>query len=249
MSDPAGRARAWHHGRQALVCDVAEPWAHGTVLRSTRFPDYWDFNLVRVEEGPAMGVRELIAVADEALAGAAHRRIDFDDIDAADALRGGIEALGWHALRVLYMIHTEPPPAAPELAVEEVGYDEVTDLRLIWHDEDFPDTDSRSYHQQARDVALTRGARVFVVRGDDGAPVAFAQLEHVAGSAEIAQVFVHPERRGRGLGTAITQASIEAAGPVDDLWITADDEDRAKDLYARLGFRPVWLYMEVTRRP
>lgn len=249
MSAAAARARAWHHHRQALICDIAEPWAHGTILRATRFPDYYDFNLVRVEEKPAIGVRELVTIADEALEGAAHRRVDFDDIDPAAALRDGFEALGWHALRILYMVHVEPPPPAPTLAVEEVDYDAVADLRLIWHAEDFPGTDPGEYHEQARAVSRTRGARVFAVCGDDRTPVAYAQLEQVAGSAEIAQVFVHPEHRRRGIGTALTRASIEAAGPVDDLWITADDEDRAKDLYARLGFRPAWLYMELTRRP
>ena len=58
-----------------------------------------------------------------------------------------------------------------------------------------------------------------------------------------------PTRRGNGIGTAITRSSIDAAGEVDDLWISADDEDRPKDLYARLGFRPAWLSMELTRLP
>ena len=52
--------------------------------------------------------------------------------------------------------------------------------------------------------------------------------------------FVHPEYRGDGRGTAITRAAIEAAGDVRDLWIVADDEDRPKELYARLGFRAAW---------
>ena len=47
----------------------------------------------------------------------------------------------------------------------------------------------------------------------------------------------------------MTRAAIEAAGDVRDLWIVADDEDRPKDLYARLGFRPVWTSMEATRWP
>ena len=34
-----------------------------------------------------MGVEELVAFADEALAGLEHRRFDFDDVDVADALR------------------------------------------------------------------------------------------------------------------------------------------------------------------
>jgi ribosomal protein S18 acetylase RimI-like enzyme len=68
-------------------------------------------------------------------------------------------------------------------------------------------------------------------------------------AAEIAQVYVHPEHRGGGLGTALTRAAITAAGPVSDLWIVADDEDRPKELYTRLGFRPAWTCMEFTRWP
>jgi GNAT superfamily N-acetyltransferase len=84
---------------------------------------------------------------------------------------------------------------------------------------------------------------VVAVREGDR-PIAFAQLERLGSAAEVSQVYVHPDHRGRGLGTALTQAAIAAAGDVGDLWITADDEDRAKDLYARLGFRPAWTSME-----
>ena len=69
------------------------------------------------------------------------------------------------------------------------------------------------------------------------------------GSAEIEQVFVAPQCRGRGLGTALTCAAIKAVGDVEDLWICADDERRAKQLYARLGFRPAWMAMEFLRLP
>ena len=41
----------------------------------------------------------------------------------------------------------------------------------------------------------------------------------------------------------MTRAAIEAAGDEHDLWIAADDEDRPKQLYARLGFRPAWTAM------
>jgi predicted GNAT family acetyltransferase len=77
--------------------------------------------------------------------------------------------------------------------------------------------------------------------------VAFAQLEHDGGSAEISQVYVHPEHRGTGLGTATTSAAIAAAGDVTDLWICADAEDRAKDLYTQLGFRAAWTVIELQR--
>jgi hypothetical protein len=47
----------------------------------------------------------------------------------------------------------------------------------------------------------------------------------------------------------MTRAAIAAAGDVHDLWIVADDEDRPKELYARLGFRPAWTTLELTRWP
>jgi ribosomal protein S18 acetylase RimI-like enzyme len=247
-SDVEARARAWRHSTHAAVCDVIEPWAHGTVVRATRYPSYFDYNLVRVEEDPGMSLEDLVAFADEALAGLAHRRFDFDDAAVGDALRPGLEALGWKTLRLVWMRHEAQPPPGPDIAVHEVPYDAVHALRVAWHGEDSPDQSAGGYHEQARAVALSRDVRVLAVHEGDR-PIAFAQLECDGDSAEITQVFVHPDHRGAGRGTAMTRAAIEAAGDVRDLWIVADDEDRPKELYARLGFRPVWIAMEATRWP
>ena len=247
-SDAETKAKAWHHDLQAVVCDVVEPWAHGTVLRATQLPDYWDYNVVRVDGEPGLDVDELVAVADEALADRAHRRIDFDDVTAGESRREAFKALGWRSMRLLYMRHEADPGPAPEIDVEEVPYDAVNDLRLAWHEEDFPGQGPTDYHEQARSVALAHGARVFTA-SRDGEIVGFAQLEHAGEQAEITQVYVDADHRGGGLGTAITRASIDAAGPVADLWISADDEDRPKELYRRLGFRPAWLSVEMTRLP
>jgi GNAT superfamily N-acetyltransferase len=246
--DVAARARDWHHALQAAVCDILVPWPHGTVVRATRYPSYFDFNVVRVEDDPAMNVDGLVAFADEALAGLAHRRVDFDLVDAAEPLRAGFEAKGWRALRLLWMRHESPAPPGPDIPVEDVPYDAVHELRVAWHREDFPDQDPSSYHAQAREVALRRDVQVLAVR-ERGAPVAFAQLDRDGAAAEITQVYVHPEHRGGGRGTAMTRAAIEAAGDVRDLWIAANDDDRPKQLYARLGFRPAWTAMEFQRLP
>jgi ribosomal protein S18 acetylase RimI-like enzyme len=243
--DVASRARAWHHAGHAAVCDIFEPWEHGTIVRATRYPSYYDFNVVRVEEDPAMGVEALVALADEALAGLAHRRVDFE-LAAAESLRAGFEAKGWKALRLVWMRHAAPPPPGPDVPVEEIPYDAVHDLRVAWYREESPDQDPGEYHAQAREVALRRHAQVLAVR-EGGEPVAFAQLEHNGAAAEITQVYVHPERRGGGRGTAMTRAAIEAAGDVQDLWIVADDDDRPKQLYARLGFRPAWTGVQFQR--
>jgi predicted GNAT family acetyltransferase len=146
------------------------------------------------------------------------------------------------------MRHDTVPPPAPEVAVEEVPYDDVIELRVGWHREDFPTMDPANYIAEARDAAERRGAQILAVRGG-GEAVAFAQLEHHEGSAEISQVYVHPDHRGRGLGTAITCAAIHAGAGADDLWIIADDEGRPKELYARLGFRPAWKLLDLLRVP
>jgi ribosomal protein S18 acetylase RimI-like enzyme len=246
--DVAALARDWRDATHAAVCDVVESWAHGTVVGATRYPSYFDFNLVRIEDDPAMSVEELIAFADEALAGLAHRRMGFDLLDAARPRQAGFEAQGWKSVRLVWMRHEAAPPPGPKIAVEEVDYDAVHDLRVAWHGEDFPDQDARGYHAQAREVDMRRNARVLTVR-DGGVPVAFAQLERVGAAAEITQVYVHPEYRGGGRGTAMTRAAIEAAGDVRDLWIVADDDDRPKELYVRLGFRAAWTTAEVTLWP
>jgi GNAT superfamily N-acetyltransferase len=217
-------------------------------VRATGRPTYWDFNVVRVEEDPAMDVDELAAFADQALAGLAHRRLDFDLVEGAEALRPGFEAQGWKATRLLWMRHEAPLPPGPDISVEEVPYDAVHDLRLAWHDEDFPDLDPRDYHALAREISLDRGAKVLIAR-EDREPVAFAQIETDGSGSEITHVYVRPEHRGTGRGTAVTRAAIQAAGDVQDLWITADAEDRPKELYARLGFRTAWKTLELLLPP
>jgi ribosomal protein S18 acetylase RimI-like enzyme len=243
------RARDWAHSAQAAVCDVLEPWAHGTVVRASRYPRYFHYNAVRVEEDPGMSAEELAAFADEALAGLDHRRVDIEPLDVAERLRADFGAMGWLGERLVWMRHVAPPPpAGPRIAVEEVPWDAVRDLRVAWHYEDFPGVDLGGHLDEAREVARLRGAQVLAVR-EGGEPVAYAQLEWQDGSAEVVQVYVHPGHRGRGMGTAVTRAAIEAAGEVDELWIVADDEGRPKHLYARLGFRPEWRSVQLLRAP
>ncbi|HEX4186726.1 MAG TPA: GNAT family N-acetyltransferase [Solirubrobacteraceae bacterium] len=248
--DAAGRARAWHHATQAAVCDVIEPWAHGTVVRATRFPNYYDYNLVRVEEDAGLGVEELAALADRALAGYPHRRIDFELAAAAEPLRGEFASRGWLTMRLLFMRLEDPSPRAADPRVVEVAYDAVNELRAAWHLEDFPGQEPSRYFSQAREVAELRGARVLALL-ERGRPVAFTQFAGRGEVAEITHVYVDPGHRGEGRGTAITRAAIAAAGGgvVRDLWVCADDEDRPKNLYSRLGFRPAWTLTEFTRLP
>jgi ribosomal protein S18 acetylase RimI-like enzyme len=228
---------------------VVEPWEHGTVYRATRYPGYYDINVVWIAGDPRLSAEELVAEADRALGDLEHRRLDFERVEAAERVRPPLEEAHWESSRLSWMRHEAPLPPGPALEVEEVDYDDVLDLRLTWHGEDFPDLDdTRDYIAGAREHAMTRRVQVIAARAGEEL-VAFTQLERTAGGAEITHVYVRPEHRGSGLGTALTRAAIEAAGEVDDLWIIADDDGRPKQLYTRLGFRPAWTSMEFLRAP
>ncbi len=246
--DVERRARDWRRAQLTSVCDVVEPWEHGTVMRATRYPSYYDFNVVLVDGDPGMSAEELVAVADERLAGLEHRRLDFELVEAGDRVRGDLEAGQFEATRLLWMRHSGSLPPGPGLEVEEVDYDAIVDLRRAWHAEDFPEVATGDYIANSREVSMTRGVQVIATRDGDEL-VGYAQVERSGAAAEITHVFVLPEHRGSGRGTAITRAAIEAAGDVDDLWIVADDEDRPKELYGRLGFRPAWTSIEFVRAP
>lgn len=241
-------ARRWQRAMIGTVCDVVEPWEHGIVIRATRYPTYWNYNVVQVEGDPRLSAVELIAVADAKLADFEHRRVDFENAEAADAVRAEFEAAGWMATRLVWMRHEVPLPPGAGLDVEEVDYDAVLALRRAWNEEDFPEIDQSAHMADARELAMTRDVRVIAsVEGSE--PIGYAQLEYIDGSAEVTAVYVSAEHRGSGHGTALTRAAIESAGPVDNLWITADDEDRPKELYARLGFRTAWTSVEFLRLP
>lgn len=243
----AAALRLWRQ-RQETICDSIEPWEHGVVVSASRYPDYWDFNLIRVEDDPGMSAEELAAFADEVMSQAEHRRFDFEIAAAGDEVRPGLEALGWKATRLVWMLREDEPPSGPDMEVKEVPYDAAAELRVAWHREDFPAIDPANYHADAREVAMRMRPRVFAVEREGG-PIAFAQLEGDSSASEITHVYVHPDARGDGIGTALTSAAMRAASDVSDLWICADDEDRPKQLYARLGFRPAHTTVDLTRFP
>lgn len=244
----ATRARAWRSGILSTTCDVIEDWDHGRVFRATRYPLCYDLNVVRVESPAQIEVDQLVAFADEALAGLDHRMVEFGHAEAAQPLRGEFELRGWRALRLVWMRHAGELPAAPDIPVREVPFDAVRDLRIRWHHEDFQGSDPSAFHRQAREVALRRGARVVAAVHDD-VPVAFAQLEQHGPDAEVSEVYVRRDHRRAGLGTAVTRGAVAAAGGVRDLWVSADDEDRTKRLYHRLGFRALTKTMQFLRLP
>lgn len=248
-TDARERAIAWRRAALALICDVSEPWEHGTALRCTRQPGFWAFNTVRVEGAqPELGVEELAAAADRLQAGLRHRRIDIEDEETARRLRPGFDDLGYVTERLVWLSLRDPAPG-PE--AEEVPVEATRPLRLEWgRSEEWVPSDAELERQAdaEEDVMRTLSARAVVARGDDGEIGAFVTLSARGDCAEIEAAYVTPALRGRGIGGALVTAAARTAG-ASETFIVADDEGDAKRLYLRLGFEPVWIHHTFTRRP
>jgi ribosomal protein S18 acetylase RimI-like enzyme len=242
-------ARAWHHARQEAPCDAVTVWEHGTIVSAHRQPSFYFHNAVRVEDEPSLSAEELIAFADSALDGIC-RMIVFDRAAVAERVRPRMETLGWRTIQLVLMLHVLALPAARggELGVVQVAYDDVHALRARWHLEDFPGYDPEDYLAAKREIDLASECIVLAPLRD-GAPIGFAELVRAGDGAEITQVYIAPEHRGRGLGTALTRAAIEQGAGAGELWISAGAEDRPKRLYSRLGFRAAWTSVEFLLMP
>jgi GNAT superfamily N-acetyltransferase len=228
---------------------AAEPWAHGTVLRTPLAPDYWDVNTVRVE-GPDAGLAAavLMEMVDVLQDGLRHRRIVIEDEAAGERLRPAFREAGWVVERLVTMLREGPPPEAPPDVVE-VPFPETRGLRLEWHrSEDWGDEEAL-HLESAEAVAARNGNRAFVVRSG-GEEIGFTALFSPpgAGAAEVDQAYVTPAHRGRGVGERLIAGALAAAGHHTN-WIVADDEDRPKRLYERIGFVPVWRRYTFVRTP
>jgi GNAT superfamily N-acetyltransferase len=244
------RARAWTREGRELACDELRPWDYGTIARTYRYPDIYDLNVVILERPCGLSAAALVALCDRELADSAHRKLDVEDMDEGRRLRPDLEVLGWRAMPLVWMVFDGPAPADPGLAVEEVPYDSVDALRREWHEEDFPGDDPTSFHAQQAELDQRRGARVLAVR-ERGVPVAFSLLQVRASGSEVDAVCVTRSRRGAGLGTAVTTAAIRTGlrSSQGNVWICADEEDRAWPLYERLGFRRAWRMTQFLRLP
>jgi GNAT superfamily N-acetyltransferase len=223
-------------------------WEHGTSVRCTEHPGFWDYNSLRLE-GPDPGVSadELAGVAERFQEGLRHRRIEVEDEAAGARLRPGFERRGWKTARLVWLALADPP-AGPDF--EEVPLEVTRELRLEWARSDALEISEREFQRQAdaeEDVARRRGLRALVARAN-GRPVGYTTFLTDGETAEVEQAFVEPALRGHGTGGGLVAAAARAGG-ASETFIVADDEGDPKRLYQRLGFRPVWIQHEFTRRP
>lgn len=233
----ASAAIAWRRSQDALQCDSVEPWQHGSVLRTPTVPDYWDANVVRVEDA-GVPAEAMLAAADHHLADATHRKLVIEDEPTGAAARPFFDAAGWLTERHAMLRRVGPPPAIAH-DVREVPLAATRELRLEWYGEH----GSEAFMAAQEPIWARRGMRAFMA-GADG----FVTLARGPGAVEIDGLYVTPDARGDGVGRSLVAAAL-AAGGEDVCWIITDDEGRARPLYERLGFETQWRFYDVVRVP
>ena len=151
------------------------------------------------------------------------------------------------------MVQRQDPDRASGVVVEECTFDEVYPLML--------ETNLASHGGMTREAAETNaavrrvftdvtGARFFAVRVD-GALAGFGELYAHDGVAEIDDVHTLERFRRRGIAKAVVAHIVREAREVgaEVVFLIADDADRPKELYRKLGFDPVGRFWQFTKPP
>lgn len=246
----AAQARRAVRFEQALADRLAtttQRLAYGTGRFSPDIPRVWSLNGVEVTRPVA--VVELLADVERRFTahGLAHRRVCTTVPEVAWVLTPAMHDLGWEAERLVYMVHDgrTPPPVSP------VGVGPV-DLRAwaphrraVVAEQPWGDTATQEA-MAARDRRLVERIDIALVMSEDGA--AGCHVYRHGAVAQIEEVNVLAEARGRGLGQAVMAAAMRACRGAALTFLIADADDWPQRWYARLGFEPVGSAWEWTRR-
>lgn len=237
------QALAFERGAIERTAGRVEPLGYGLAVIDETLPHVHYANMVWITARDGVDAAQLVADADRLLSGVAHRQLVVEHESLWRRLDDELTAAGWQRDAIVYMTHERAPDRMPDLSdVRAVGHDDVfvAEDRFM---RDEPGTEEPEARRQVmfnnRRIGEALGERCFAAYAGDEV-VAYAKLRHRDGVAQVEDVIVLAEHRGRGLGRLVTSAALAAGLQLEPelLFIVADDEDWPKDLYARLGFEP-----------
>ena len=233
------RIRAFHRRVERDAADRVLTTRHGTAILGDAIPDVYDHNYVSVEE-PRVGATELAADADEALADRRHRRVIVED--GTPGLAAEFAERGYVLSTHLVLAHTRGLDRRVDTsAVRELPLDDLlparteATLREPWGDESL----ARQLNEAKRRIGRAVPTRFYGALVG-GAVAGWCELCTEDGIAQIEDVEVLEEFRGRGLGRALVQHALdEGRRSADLVFLEALADDWPRELYARLGFTAV----------
>jgi RimJ/RimL family protein N-acetyltransferase/N-acetylglutamate synthase-like GNAT family acetyltransferase len=232
----ADRIREFRRVVRVGASDRVIPTPHGVGLLFDAGPQVYDANYLWVER-PPVGATELAAEADGVLADRFHRRVVVSD--PPPGLAGEFDTLGYALSAHLVLVHRRPPDrrvdtrAVREAALDElIGPRTVTTLREPWGDAEI----AEQLAQASRRIADAVPTRHYAAIAD-GEVAGWCELYLRDGVAQIENVEVLQEFRGRGLGRAVVQHALDVAlREADVVFLEALADDWPRELYAKLGF-------------
>jgi GNAT superfamily N-acetyltransferase len=228
------------------VRSIEEGW----VVRSARSPAVWMLNHVRLTS--EVTYERAVELSREHLSDAGFDHLHVEHQAAGAALVERFRSEGWDVdVDVNSVLTGEPDRLVDTTVVIEPGEDEALALMERWMAEDETLKLTREELKQLMDVnRLTwraRNARRLGIRGADGGLAAITMLFSGGRTAQVEDVYVIPEARGRGYGRALVTRATELAreGGYELTFILADDNGWPKQLYRKLGFEPAgrsWVF-------
>jgi len=250
MSDLGRRALAVVQGNLALGHEVFE--ADGaTFVRNRQLSSIWDANHVaNVTTSEPADVDRLLARIEREYAGFHHRRCDLDP-RCSPEFEARLVLAGWAAHPLLVMLVAgplagQPPPADVRELSDAAGWSALEELVV----RNWEETARRAGLSASESVGLQLAAahrlksppRRYWLAWADGAPRGyFSSWAGIDGVGQVEDLFVHPEWRNRGFAVALVHRAVAAcrADGARAVAVVPDATDTPKDLYARLGFRPL----------
>lgn len=235
------RVLAFLRANLARTADELRPIEAGCVVRSPSLPAVWSVNHLRV--ALPLGFESVVELADEEMQRCRYLQIVLENQGAGPTLEDAFRAASWKTERELLMILSAAPDREADTSVViDAGDAEVAEVMRRWYGED--ELDPRALAQLVEfscRESRACGDRLLGVRSSDGQLVAISKLRGDGAVAQIEDVYTAPEARRRGFGRAVVTRAVELARDAghDLIFINADDNDWPKELYARIGFRPL----------
>ncbi len=249
--DPGLVEQVLEHLRRTVqsVADEVIPLGPGWVARTRSLPEIWSLNQLRLISSTTPD--EAVALADEHQSDLTFRHIVVDHDPTANELGSNLGSNGWKVDRLVMMVLVaEPDHEVGTGAVVDLDAEQMLALMRRWRAEEQRDIEPSTLEQldeyNRLEAALWHEC-AFGVVGPTGSPVAITKLRRDGSTAWVEDVYTVPEERGKGYARMlVTHATALARSGHHELtFIIADDNDWPKNLYHKIGFRPIgttWIF-------
>lgn len=216
----------------------------GWVVLTPSLPQVWSLNHLRLDK--AHSPVAALELADEQLTSVPYRHLVTDADELGRALLEPLRRKGFAVEREVVMVIADDArarPGRPDAVVIEPDEQTVVALERRWLVED--DRTTVEAVDDLIEAGLREGRawgeRRFGIAEAGGALAAMTKLRSDGRTAQVEDVYTAPEARGRGFASTLVSHAVTVAQEAgnDLVFIVADDCDWPKQLYARLGFRPI----------